>query len=165
MSFRLSKARASLEFRVIVFAFCNSHERWICLSSELNLPADAVIKGVAAELEKNEKFKPPAWYGTVKSSASGERLPESPKLWYTRVAAVLRTVALRGPVGVQRLRHKYGGRKEHTRSRAHHVLGSGKTLRVAFQQLESAGYVAKSEKGGRVITAAGHSLLDKAVKA
>ncbi len=135
------------------------------MSSELNMPADAVIKAVAAELKKNEKFKPPAWYGTVKAGINNDRLPESPDLWYSRVAAVLRTVALRGPVGVQRLRHKYGGKKEHTRARAHHAKGGGKVLRVALQQLEAAGYVAKSEKGGRVIAPAGHSVLDKAAKA
>ena len=133
--------------------------------SLLDLPANTVITAVAAGLEKNDKFSIPEWYGTTRAGANNERVPDSPTLWYQRVASILRTVALKGPVGVQRLRNKYGGRRQHTRGPEHRVKGSGKVVRTALQQLEAAGFVAKSEKGGRVIAPAGQSALDKATKA
>ena len=124
--------------------------------------ADKAIAGIAKTLKEDAKFNPPEWYGTVKGGPANERLPESPDLWYMRVASILRTVAIRGPVGTQRLRNKYGGRKEHTRGRAHHRPAGGKSIRLSLQKLQDAGYV-KNEPKGRVITAAGRAFISKAL--
>lgn len=123
-----------------------------------------LIAAVAAELKKNDKIKAPEWALAVKSSSHAERTPQQEDYWFTRCAALLRTIGLSSkPVGVERLRHKYGGRTQHIVARSHHRKAGGKTIRLGLQQLEQAGLV-KKEKVGRVITPAGMSLLDKAVK-
>jgi len=131
----------------------------------LDVSAEKLIGAVAAELEKEGKVKPPEWSGFVKSGAHVERVPQDNKFWFVRAASLLRTVYVRGEaVGVERLRHKYGGRKEHRVSRAHHEKAGGKTIRTCLQQLEAAGLVKKEKTGGRTITPAGASFLDKCAK-
>lgn len=128
--------------------------------SALDVAPDALIKVVAEELKKNPVIKTPEWVLLVKTGADRERLPEREDFWFTRCASLLRTLYIHGSRGVQRLRHKYGGRKEHVVRRAHHKKGGGKIIRIALQQLEQAGLV-KKEKTGRTLTDAGKSLLDK----
>ena len=130
----------------------------------LSVGAQEAIDSLAKKLKEDAKFNPPEWYGTVKGGPANERLPESPDQWYMRVASVLRTVAIRGPVGTQRLRNKYGGQKEHTRGRAHHRKAGGKAIRLALQKLQDAGYV-KNDPKGRVITAGGRAFMAKALLA
>lgn len=120
------------------------------------------VVSLAAERLK-EKLKQPAYIGTVKSGAGKERLPASPDFWYTRSASILRQVYVNGPVGVSRLRTKYGNRKEHVVHRKHHVRAGGSIIRDALIGLEKAGYV-KNTKLGRVITPAGKSFIDKICK-
>ncbi|MGC8850838.1 MAG: 30S ribosomal protein S19e [Candidatus Micrarchaeia archaeon] len=127
----------------------------------LDVPASALINAVAEELKKKPEIKPPAWAGLVKSGAQAERVPENPDFWFVRCASLLRTAyKAERPLGVRRMRHKYGGAKQHSVSRAHHVPAGGKIIRLAFQQLEKAGLM-KKDKVGRTITPAGRSLLDK----
>ena len=117
---------------------------------------------VADDLKKNEKIKAPSWALLVKASSHNERVPEQEDYWFVKCAALLRTVAFsEKPVGVERLRRKYGGRTQHTVARSHHRKAGGKAIRLALQQLETAGFL-KKEKFGRVIAPAGMSLLDKA---
>ena len=65
------------------------------------------------ELKKIEEIKPPPWASFVKSGSHKERPPEQPDFWYIRAASILRRIYLDGPVGVERLRSYYGGRKRH----------------------------------------------------
>lgn len=131
----------------------------------LDVPAGRLIDAAAAELEKTGKLKPPAWAGMVKSGPHVERVPHDKNFWFVRAASILRTLYAKGEsVGVERLRHKYGGRKEHVVSRAHHAKAGGKTIRLCLQQLEAAGFVKKRKEGGRLITSAGVAFLDKAAK-
>jgi small subunit ribosomal protein S19e len=127
-----------------------------------SVEAGKAIGLLAAKLKADAKFNPPEWFGTVKGGPANERLPDSVDQWYLRVGAILRTVALRGPVGTERLRNKFGGNKEHTRGRAHHRKAGGKAIRLAMQTLQEAGYVRKEPKG-RVITPAGRAFIHKAV--
>lgn len=130
----------------------------------MDVPANELVSKVAGQLKTVENIKPPAWAGVVKLSSHNERVPESPDFWYARCASLLRTLYVRAtPVGVQRLRHKYGGRNQHTVARSHHRKAGGKSIRLMLQQLEQAGLV-KKEKVGRTLTAKGRSLLDKASK-
>ncbi len=132
--------------------------------SAIDVPANTLINNVASALKGVEAVKPPSWAGKVKASSHNDRVPEQADFWYLRCASLLRTLYVRGvPVGVERLRHKYGGRTSHIVSRSHHRKSGGKTIRLAFQQLENAGLV-KKEKGGRALTPKGRSLLDKASK-
>jgi small subunit ribosomal protein S19e len=108
-------------------------------------------------------MKRPAYMDFVKSGPSKERVPQDPDFWYIRSASVLRQVYLNGPVGVSKLRTRYGSRKEHSVHRRHHMKSGGSIIRDAFQELERLNYV-KNTKEGRVITPAGRSFLDKVSK-
>jgi small subunit ribosomal protein S19e len=94
-----------------------------------------------------------------------ERPPLKEDWWYMRAASVLRKVSILGPVGVEKLRTKYGGKKNRGHKTEHRFKGSGNIVRKVLQQLEKAGLIKKGDKGvhkGRVITPKGISLIDKA---
>ncbi|MBI5229261.1 30S ribosomal protein S19e [Candidatus Micrarchaeota archaeon] len=131
------------------------------MTSILDSPADKAIRAIANELKKNAEIKPPEWVFQVKSGAHAERPPEEEDFWYIRCASLLRSVYLNPGIGVERLRHKYGGSRKHKVSRSHHTKAGGKIIRTAFQQLEKAGLVRK-EKFGRFLTDEGRLLLEKA---
>ena len=65
-----------------------------------------------------------------------------------------------GPVGVMSLRTFYGGKKDRGVRPEVVRKGSGSIVRTALHQLEDAGFVEKVE-GGRAVTPAGRSFLDK----
>jgi small subunit ribosomal protein S19e len=125
-----------------------------------------LIEKLSEELKKNENIKPPDWSKYVKTGVSTERPPLQDDWWFLRSASVLRKVYTNGPVGVQRLRTSYGGRRKmpHGKKVSHHRKAGGKIIRLILQQLENAGYVKKVEKPkkGRVITSKGQKLLSKA---
>jgi small subunit ribosomal protein S19e len=130
-----------------------------------DVPVNDLIEEVAKELKDNGSIKPPEWATYAKTGTHKERPPVREDWWYVRCAAVLRSVRKLGPVGVQKLRTKYGGRKRRGHKPEHFYKGSGNVLRKALQQLESAGMIKKGEKGthkGRIITPLGVSIIDKA---
>ena len=129
----------------------------------LSASPNALINAVAEELKKNPAVKAPEWVLSVKTGADKDRLPDQQDFWFVRCASLLRTIYLNPRVGVQKLRHKYGGRKRHLVSAPHHRKAGGKIIRLALQQLEAAGLV-KKEKAGRIVTDAGKSLLEKLSK-
>jgi len=109
-------------------------------------------------------IKTPDWAAFVKTGMSKERLPESPDWYVTRAAAVLRTVYIRGPIGVEKLRNKYGSKKNRGHQPEKFFKAGGKIIRSVLQQLEKAGFIEqKTIDGhkGRVITAKGRSFVDK----
>ena len=123
-----------------------------------------LIKRTAQELKKIEEIKTPEWAPYVKTGAHKERPPVDNGWWYLRTASVLRTIYRLGPVGVSKLRTKYGGKKNRGVKKDHFFKGSGNILRKAMQQLEKAGLIKFVEKGvhkGRIITPKGKSLLDR----
>ncbi|MFP4401098.1 MAG: 30S ribosomal protein S19e [Candidatus Woesearchaeota archaeon] len=123
-----------------------------------------LIEEVAKELKKLPGIQPPEWAQFVKTGIHKERPPVDPEWWFTRVAAILRTISLRAPVGVSKLRTKYGGKQNRGFAPEKFVKGSGNILRKAMQQLEIEGLVAKSvdpKKKGRIIAPKGQSLLEK----
>ena len=118
----------------------------------------------AEELQKFPEIKAPVWAAFAKTGMHKQRPPSDPKWWYIRCASVLRTVYRLGPVGVEKLRTKYGGKKNRGVKKEHFYKGSGNVLRKSLQQLEKAGLVKFAEKGvhkGRVITPKGKAFLDK----
>jgi small subunit ribosomal protein S19e len=125
-----------------------------------DVPATIFIKKTAQKLKETGKVQAPDWAGDVKTGMHRELPPAQPDWWYTRCASILRRIYIDGPVGVQRLRTLYGGRKNRGVRPDRHERGSGAVIRKALQQLEKAGYV-KSIKGGRVVTPEGMSFLDK----
>ncbi|OYT54265.1 MAG: 30S ribosomal protein S19e [Desulfurococcales archaeon ex4484_217_2] len=129
----------------------------------VQVPADRLIAEVARHLkERVPEVKPPEWAAYVKTGAHKERVPEDPDWWYYRCASILRKLYVRGtPVGIERLRTAYGGRKNYGVAPEHFVKGSGSVIRKALQQLEKAGLVVKVKGKGRTLSPKGRSLLDK----
>ena len=123
-----------------------------------------LIKKVSKELEGFNEIKAPEWAKFAKTGHSRERPPEDPNWWYTRFAAVLRSIYKLGPIGVSKLRTKYGGKKNRGVRPEHFYRGSGNILRKILQQGEGAGLLKQTEKGvhkGRILTPKGKSLLDR----
>ncbi len=135
----------------------------ISLTTARDVRADMLINSLKEELKKFDPIKPPEWAYYTKTGAHKERPPMQDDWWYIRAASILRTLYLKGgrPVGVERLRTKYGGRKDRGVKPERFVKGSGHVIRLILQQLESAGLVEKVERRGRRITPKGVSLLDK----
>ncbi|MCA1914775.1 30S ribosomal protein S19e [Methanospirillum hungatei] len=129
------------------------------MTTVYDVPADKLIAKAAMELKEKAEITAPEWAPFVKTGTHREMPPEDPEWWYTRAAAVLRRVYVDGPVGVERMRSVYGGKKDRGSKPSKSVKGSGSILRKSLQQLEAAGFVAK-QKNGRVITPAGASFLD-----
>lgn len=124
-----------------------------------------LIDEVANQLK--DIIQKPEWADYVKTGAHKERPPVRDDWWFVRVAAILRTVHIKGPIGVSKLRTKYGGRKNRGVKPEKFVKGSGSVIRHALQQLEQAGLVKQAEKGvhkGRITTPKGDSLLFSAAK-
>lgn len=129
-----------------------------------DVDAQELIVKTAEELKKLPEIKPPDWATFVKTGMHKERPPARDDWWYVRIASILRTVYRQGPIGVSKLRTKYGGKKSRGVKKKHFYKGSGNILRKSLQQLEKAGFVKFAEKGvhkGRIITPKGKSFLDK----
>ena len=126
-------------------------------------PTQKLILRLSEELKKNENIKPPEWSKYVKTGVSEERPPTQPDWWFLRSAALLRKIYINGPVGVQRLRNAFGGRRRRGHKPAHHKKAGGKAIRLMLQQLETAGLVKKVEKPkrGRIATPKGQKMLNK----
>jgi len=131
-----------------------------------DVPIQKLIEKLSEELKKNENIKPPDWSKYVKTGVSEERPPLQKDWWFLRSAAILRKIYINGPVGVQRLRTAFGGRRRRGHKGAHHKKAGGKIIRLMIQQLEKSGYIQKFEKPkkGRVITSRGQGLLNKVSK-
>ena len=129
-----------------------------------DVPAEALIDAVADSLA--DDLEPPEWAEIVKTGPGRELPPDQQDFWAVRAAALLRKIAMDGPVGVDRLssafgtkvrgstRYGFGGRK--------HTGGSRKIIRLLLQELEELDYVETASGEGRRITPAGQSFLDGA---
>ncbi len=131
------------------------------MSNVYDVKASELVKAAAAQLKG--KITKPGYLNYVKSGANKERVPSDPDFWYMRSASILRQVYVNGPIGVSRLRTRYGSRKEHSVHRKHMVRAGGSVIRDSFQSLEKINFV-KNTKGGRMITPQGRSFLDKIAK-
>ena len=128
-----------------------------------NADAQVLIDKTAAELKKNSKMSPPEWAAYVKTGNHRERPPADKDWWYVRSAAVLRKVAILGPIGVAKLRTKYGGKKRRGHKPSHFKKASGNVIRKVLQRLQTSGYISYKKDGvhkGRIITNEGMSFLD-----
>lgn len=123
---------------------------------------EEVIEKAKRELKSKKDVKPPRWSLYIKTGAGRERPPEQKDWWYTRAASVLKRTYLEGPIGVNKLKKRYGNRKKRGVKPEKSYKGSGKVLRTILQQLEKTGFVEK-KGGGRVLTRKGRSFLDKLV--
>lgn len=124
-----------------------------------------LILAVSAELKNHIEM--PVWAQFVKTGAHRETLPRNPDWWYIRAASILRTCYKEGPVGVSKLRIRYGGRKNRGVRPDRFALAGGKVIRSILQQLEKAELLKQHSIGnrkGRITTPQGISILIKAAK-
>lgn len=119
-----------------------------------------LVAKLKEELKKVKEIKPPTWALFVKSGVSRERPPVQKDFWHIRAASLLRRIYLNGPVGVEKLRTYYGGRKRRGTKPAHSRKASGSIIRKLLQQLEAAGLIEKVKRG-RKISSSGRRLLDR----
>jgi small subunit ribosomal protein S19e len=126
------------------------------------VPVDLFIEKLAKYLRENVgEVSPPTWSLTAKTGSHRERPPQQPDWWFLRCASLLRKLYVHTPIGVQRLRVEYGGRKRKGRRIEHSRKSGGSSIREPLQQLEKAGLVSKQEKEGRKITREGIGLLNR----
>ena len=126
-----------------------------------DIPANVLIRRLAQDIKSRKEITPPEWALYVKTGAHNERAPDNPDWWYMRCARVLRKVYLNGPIGIERLRVVYGGRKRRGTKPNKFHKGSGAVIRTVLQQLEKSGFIKKRGNKGRAITDIGKSYLDK----
>lgn len=122
-----------------------------------------LIEAAAKELAK--VIEKPEWADFVKTGVHKERPPVKDDWWHMRAASILRATYIKGPIGVSKLRTKYGGRKNCGYKPEHFRKGSGKIIRTILQQLEKEGLIKQGTKGvhkGRIITQKGKKLLKDA---
>ena len=117
---------------------------------------------LANALKEIPEFKKPEWADFVKTSSSKERPTSEPDFWYKRAASILRQIYIKGIVGVNRLRSRYGSRKNRGKKPSHHYKAGGKIIRLILQQAESTQLIEKTKlpKAGRQLTQKGKELLE-----
>jgi small subunit ribosomal protein S19e len=126
-----------------------------------DVPPSLLIKRLAQHLKDNvDSVKPPEWASYAKTGSHTQRSPNNPDWWYVRCASLLRKVYVKGPIGLERLRSEYGGRKDRGFKPEHTRKGGGAIIRNALKQLEAAELVSTLKGRGRVVAPEGRKLLD-----
>lgn len=123
---------------------------------------------LAEALKNVESFKEPSWVKFVKSGAGKARPIDDADFWYKRAASVLRNIYKKGSVGVEKLRTKYGSKKNRGFAPEEFRKASGKIIRVILQQADDTGFTeiqkpvkgVKSKKPGRILTDKGKKFLE-----
>lgn len=130
-----------------------------------DIDATELINKTAEKLK--QIINPPEWSKFVKTSPAKERLPSQKDWYYKRAASILRTIYVRGPIGVEKLRIKYGAKKNRGHKPEKFYKASGSIIRKIIQGLEKAELISYKKDGihkGRIITSKGKSFLDKLAK-
>jgi len=130
------------------------------MATVYDVPTDALIKETAQDLKDNVKIERPEWALIVKTGVSRERKPQDQNWWWVRAASILRRIYIEGPVGVQRLRTYYGGKKNCGHKPNEFRRASGKVIRTLLKELDTKG-LTESSRDGRKLTKKGQSYLDK----
>jgi small subunit ribosomal protein S19e len=132
------------------------------LTTPNDVPASKLIKKLAKYLKENvDAVSPPAWASMAKTGTHVEKQPQDPDWWYVRSASLLRKVYIHGPIGIEKLRADYGGRKNYGVKPEHAAKAGGSSVRKALQQLETAGYIETFKPRGRRLTREGRKLLQE----
>ncbi len=129
-----------------------------------DVPAQDLIEKTAVALKDIDAISPPAWAAFAKTTSGTQKPPVREDWWHVRAASILRKLALLGPVGVSKLRVKYGVKKNRGYAEEHFRQAAGNHIRKILQQLEKAGLAMQEKKAlrkGRLITPKGMSFLDK----
>ncbi len=130
------------------------------MTTAYDVPPEALIRKMSEKLKQEDAIKSPDWAPFVKTGIHKEKAPEDPEWWFTRVAAVLRKVYIKGPIGSERMSAEFGGKRDKGSKRYKAARGSGSIARNSLLQLEAAGLIEKNKNLGRIVTARGRSLVD-----
>lgn len=132
------------------------------MATMYDVPAEDLIEALAEDFE--DRLEEPDWAQFTKTGAGRELPPEQDDFWTVRAASLLRKVADREPIGVERLSTEYGNAKRGSNryqvAPAKRADGSRNLIRTILQDLEEEGLVETGEGEGRRVTAEGRSLLD-----
>jgi len=121
---------------------------------------------LAEALKKVAEFEMPEWAGFVKSGSAKERPIDDEDFWHKRAASILKQIYKKEIVGVNRLRTKYGSKKNRGYKPEKFKKAGGKIIRTILQQADAAGFTeiakvvkgVRSKKPGRQLTARGKNL-------
>jgi len=124
---------------------------------------------LADALKKISEFKKPEWVEFVKSGPAKERPIDEPDFWYKRCASILKQLYRRKVVGVNRLRTKYGSKKNRGYKPEAFKKAGGKIIRTILQQSDNAGFTeivkhirgVRERKSGRQLTEKGKKFLER----
>ena len=131
-----------------------------------DIDAKKFIELCKEELKKIDYIKPPVWAKFVKTGTNRRLSPNQEDWWYTRTASILRRIYLNGPIGIQRLRTYYGGRKDRGHKPEKFRKSGGSIIRKSLQQLEKIGFIEKSKnskKRGRIVSESGKKFINKII--
>ena len=129
-------------------------------------PTDLIL-AVAEALKKVDAIKAPQWALWVKTAHYKKRPPVNSDWWHVRAASILRKIYILGPLGTNKLKTVYSGKKRRGHKKPHFYKASGSIIRKILQQLEKAEFIKKHDKTvhkGRIIAPKGIALLDKVAK-
>lgn len=119
---------------------------------------------LAMALKEIPEFQIPDWAFFVKSGVAKVRPPQDSDFWFKRASSILRQIYTHKVVGVNRLKTRYGSRKNRGMKPEKFHRASGKIIRTILQQAEKAGLLEKfNERGrraGRKLTGKGRELLE-----
>lgn len=132
------------------------------------IPAQEYNLKLAEALKKVPEFKEPEWVGFVKSGPAKERPIDDPGFWYKRAASILKQIYNKNTIGVNRLRTKYGSKKNRGYKPEKFKKSGGKIIRTILQQSDAAGFteITKAVKGvrerkpGRQLTKKGKEFME-----
>ena len=123
---------------------------------------------LAEALKKVSEFKEPEWAQFVKSGPAKERPIDDLDFWHQRAASILKQIYAKEIVGVNRLRIKYGSKKNRGSKPEKFRKAGGKIIRTILQQLDKAGFteMTKPPKGirgrsGRQLTQKGKTFMEE----
>ncbi len=122
------------------------------------LQAGEYNQKLAEILKSMPEFEQPEWSFFVKTGTSKKRPPQEKNFWHKRASSILRQIYLNNVVGVNRLRTRYGSKKNRGYKPERFKKASGKIIRTIIQQAENAGVLEKSKESGK---RAGRKLTDK----
>ncbi len=137
------------------------------MTTYYDVPADLLIPSLAQKLKSFESITAPEWASQVKTGTHRERPPVQEDWWHTRAASILRKVAMKGPIGTNRISQEFGGSKDRGVKKNKAVSGSRNVARKILQQLSESGLVneemnaAGSVNKGKVVSSKGQALLDE----
>lgn len=138
------------------------------MNAVYDLTAQEFNLKLAEALKKIPEFEAPEWSKFVKSGPAKERPIDDADFWQKRAASILRQIYKHKIVGVNRLRTRYGSKKNRGFRPEEFRRAGGKIIRTILQQSDKVGFTeiakdiknVKSKRPGRQLTEKGKKFLE-----